>query len=234
MRSTYSLTACTIQPVPDDDEQRLIDAYLAPFDSETDEHSAFELALRDARAATLRSQDDGRPLRPDHSTSWLGTVGYLVLLDQLGETLRPAGEAPGIWPPKTPTVRRCLGRFAPDLSDDDTAAIYGLRCALAHDFGLWNPPPAEGPAEPWHRIFTLVADDTTALIDQPARQWDGSLPVGNAPFDMATTVNLRRLVGRIEKLVTEVRERSRHRGLEIALENPIDLVFRFRVRVFDI
>jgi hypothetical protein len=215
-------------------EQRLIDAYLAPFDPRARDHSTLDVALRDARPASLREVADGTPMRPDHSSSWLGAVGYLILLDQLGETIRAAGEPVDRFPNRHPTVRKCLERFAAELTDDDTAAIYGLRCALAHDFGLWNPPnPGETP-KPWHRVFTLKADDSNDLITHPARQWDGSVPVGAAglrAFDMATTVNLRRLVGRIEELVADVRALGAKGKLEIALDNPIDLELRFRMRV---
>ena len=170
-------------------------------------------------------------MRPDHSTSWLGAIGYLVLLDQLGETLRPITESPDRYGSKYPTIRRCLERFVPELTEDATAALYGLRCALAHHFGLWNPPKPNETPQPWHRIFTLVGDDASELIRHPARQWDGSLPTGPLNVRFTTVVNLRRLADLVEEVVERVRELGRAGQLEIALENPADLNFRFGVRV---
>jgi hypothetical protein len=211
-------------------QQEAIDVYLATYRADALQHSTLELALRDARGAALRDPADGTPQHPDHSTSWLGTIGYLVLLDQLGETLRPSAEPPDRYERKYPTVRRCLERFAPELSEPDTAALYGLRCALAHDYGLWNPPPPNGPAELWHCLFTLISDDTTPFIRHPPKQWDGRLPVGRFDLGMTTVVNVRKLANRVEALVGHVREMGSNGRVEIALDNPADLNLRFGIR----
>jgi hypothetical protein len=53
--------------------------------------SGFTAALRDARGATGRHPSSGAVVKPEDNCSWLGAVGYLILLDQIGTCFKPAG-----------------------------------------------------------------------------------------------------------------------------------------------
>lgn len=56
--------------------------------------SAFCAALRDARKFTGRNLDTGgklsEPSCGDHG-SWLGAIGYMTLIDQIGSCFKPKG-----------------------------------------------------------------------------------------------------------------------------------------------
>src|SRR4051794_7281050 len=52
--------------------------------------SGFVAIHRDARQATQRDPDTGRKVSGGHYGSWLGALGYMVLLDQIGSCFKPA------------------------------------------------------------------------------------------------------------------------------------------------
>src|SRR5262245_56853359 len=55
--------------------------------------SGFVKGLREARKFTKRPQDTGEKLPDDtcgNHGSWLGAIGYLCLLDQIGKCFKPA------------------------------------------------------------------------------------------------------------------------------------------------
>jgi hypothetical protein len=97
----------------------------------------------------------------------LGTLAYLILLDQIGGCF-----APRTHPRSTPlpnAVARALAYFAPGLSDTDIITLYALRCAFAHDYALTN---AHKDPRLTHR-FLIVDDLTAPLFVYPAVAWTG-------------------------------------------------------------
>jgi hypothetical protein len=150
--------------------------------------SSLSAILRDARGATGR--DDEGVLPPDRAhegRSWLGALGYLCLIDQVGTAVRPKRVTTipldEHWPP---SFVRGLARFAPDLvsSPLDRAALYGVRCALAHDFSLVNmgndgrvrgekKPPRPGTQRLIDRlhVFNYTFDPERPLVDHAVQLW---------------------------------------------------------------
>jgi hypothetical protein len=99
--------------------------------------SSLKASLNDCRAATHRNtHGDVRP--GAHAGSWLGAMGYLALLDQIGgavESLAPRqAVAPG-----TSHVEQALAHFS-TLPADDRVCLYALRNSLTHHFSLVNLP----------------------------------------------------------------------------------------------
>jgi hypothetical protein len=97
--------------------------------------TAFTAVLRDARGITKRDPDTGRldpEVKHGHLGSWLGALGYMVLLDQIGRCFKPKRDAPEQGPPMVKALKHFSG-----LTDEKTCAIFALRCAFAHDYGLW-------------------------------------------------------------------------------------------------
>ena len=91
---------------------------------------------RDARQATGR---DAYGLLPHDaaSPSWLGAVGYLCFIDQVGSAIYRQSRGR----PRARTDFHCglksfshLHRTASDVCD----VLYSLRCSLAHDYSLLN------------------------------------------------------------------------------------------------
>lgn len=108
--------------------------------------SCLAAATRDARGATFRDLDSGVPTDIGPSPSWLGTLGYLALLEQIGKAVqRPSradveeaadakDQALG---QKPKPLRRAIRQFAlSPLSDDQIGVLWDLRNAFAHDYGL--------------------------------------------------------------------------------------------------
>jgi len=180
-------------------EQTAIRNYLRPYDG-TVPVSCLDAALGDARTASLRDRYTGAPTDERHSTSWLGAVGYLILIDQIGGTLRLATETE---PPPGNPFRRCLRRFT-KLNDEEIETLYGLRCALAHDFGLFNPPDGEEGPEQRHRVFTLDPG-APGLIVPPPIAWDGKVVPAPDPRQHGTRVNTKRLAQLVEDIVRKLR-----------------------------
>jgi hypothetical protein len=209
-----------------DEEQDAIRAYLAPIDVRRQHHSCLDAALRDARGASLRDPTSGKPVdEVNHSRNWLGAVGYMIIIDQLGSALRPDSET-DVTPVRrrASSFERCLRRFT-HSSPQTISALYGLRCALAHDYGLINPPPDGADPSPQHRLFLLNPDEP-ALVTSPIRAWDGKLDPTPGP-DRATSVNPRQFANEVEDLVASLRE-SPPGALRIALQGGVrELRLRF-------
>jgi hypothetical protein len=73
---------------------------------------------------------------------WLGALGYMVMLDQIGECFRPTdADSPGAG---TPDFIKALTYFADEVRDPERQALYALRCCFAHDYSLVNIPAGKG------------------------------------------------------------------------------------------
>jgi len=110
--------------------------------------------LRDARGATGRSEETGQlqPEQEGRAGHWLGALGYMVTIEQIGKCFRPRGATPQL----PPGFRRALADFAPHLTKQERDALYALRCCFAHDYSLVNGPGKRTPQGLWHR-FNLTA-----------------------------------------------------------------------------
>ena len=95
-----------------------LDAYLAPRVIRPDGltfESSFAALLRDARQATSRDDTTGAlPRRRAYEgRSWLGALGYLCLIDQVGTAVRPKRTTKIPLSQREPTsFMRCLRRFS--------------------------------------------------------------------------------------------------------------------------
>jgi len=161
--------------------------------------SSLEASLADCRQTTNRGSD-GKVASGKPSGSWLGAMGYLALLDQVGNAvlhMNPARVASG-----NSGVERALAYFT-TLSDDDAICIYALRNSLAHDFSLVNLPPRHRDARRRKlltQLFTL-ADGPDALIIRPGRAWNPRRPNSGGP----TIINVRALGDLVEQAIEQLR-----------------------------
>src|SRR3989304_5474784 len=89
--------------------------------------SGFVAALRDARTATGRDEF-GRKVDHTKFGCWLGVIGYMALLDQIGTCFKPKQKS---YESET-SIHKALKYFS-NLSDDEIEALYALRCSFAHD-----------------------------------------------------------------------------------------------------
>lgn len=179
--------------------------------------SSFESALSDARGASNRDLATGDRLGGVPHMSWLGAIGYLSLLDQLGSAVRPKGST--LVPHERP-VRSALRYFAPVLTEAQRNAIYALRCALAHDYSLIHRHGAT------NYRFHLSGHEIPGAVAAAAVAWDGDL--SNPSPDTITVVSVPSVCDLVESVAGEVRRRADQDDLEIALNGGIEeMVVRF-------
>lgn len=176
--------------------------------------SSLEALLRDARGAGGRDLDTGAIAVPDQSRSWLAAIGYLALADQISHLLE-VPEAAG--PSATPFEHLLVwdGRS----TRCHAAALYALRCAFVHSYGLLNDPrdrrqrtnltSAKGRSQrdlrPRDRklihMFALDAVGGPA-VTLGSRGFTSDTPVAEIE---PTKIDLRSLADRIEGVVAHLR-----------------------------
>jgi hypothetical protein len=152
-----------------------------------------DAALRDARV----TMQQGNAL-------WLATLGYLIVLEMLGRTVAKPNTA---FPNRTSPASRFVAgtqEFAIRLvTRDDARALYGLRCALAHEYGL------RSAATNTRHLFAL--DQTGPLVRHPTipwatgtnptatnQTWVNVLEVGRFVEEIAGNVRTEHDAGRVE------------------------------------
>ncbi len=168
--------------------------------------------LGDARGAADRDRD-GRVKPGKRSQSWLGATGYLIMLDQVGKTFKvEATPDPFSYP-----IGRAISHFAPIQDPAIIEAIYALRCALAHDYSLFNKDKSGNQPMRDH-AFTFTADPVSPLVQLPPTKWNR---IYNAPpQDQTTVVNLRKVGDLGETVVDSLRRHHRQGALRLRL--PLD------------
>lgn len=139
--------------------------------------SSFWAGLRDARAVNDRHAETGA-IETDRPPSWIGAIAYLCFIDQVGTVLRrPSRRAPD----RMNGFLRALHYFAPQLSIEESEALYALRCSLAHNYSLSNPSE-----RPLRRHIFLLWPSGAPLLQLPEIPWSGQY-VGSSPEPNART-----------------------------------------------
>jgi hypothetical protein len=164
--------------------------------------------LTDARGATGRHLDTGSVVTPDHTRSWLGATGYLILLDQVGTCFQRAGTKVAADNP----IARALKQFSHVADDTRVDAIYALRHGLAHDYALFN---ANSKHPNRQHAFNFTADAHTPLVVLPQRPWSGSYSAIH--HQEITVINLRALGDLAEEVVANLRQLHEQQSLGITM-----------------
>src|SRR5688572_9476979 len=97
--------------------------------------SGYVAGLRDARTITRRNAQTGEKLSAEHfgnPGSWLGAIGYMTILDQIGDCFKPSDKATI---DERNTIKKALMYFT-ELNSLEIDAIYALRNAFSHDYSL--------------------------------------------------------------------------------------------------
>jgi hypothetical protein len=173
--------------------------------------SGFCGALKDARKMTGRNIETGAKDLTNtfgHLGSWLGTIGYLSLLDQIGGCFKRK-DGPVIEANKS-CIIKALKNFS-SLNDDQIDAIYALRNSLAHDFSLQNVGHRQG----LKHHFDLDNSPTNPLIVLPSTPWDGRMETKT--LQNLTKINLQALGDTVELLVKNIISLNNSDELEIIL-----------------
>lgn len=153
---------------------------------------------------------------------WLGAVGYLLLLDQIGTAVRPRPGTNVPEPlPQVPSIMKALEWFAPGETLKGRKVIYALRNALAHDYSLFNRHTTDPDLQ--HEFALHRGLDR--FIQLPAQPWNGSYTT--LPRD-PTSVSLRKLGDTVEYACHNVHDAYTQRTLTIGSGlSPEDLAQRY-------
>jgi hypothetical protein len=186
--------------------------------------STFNAAVREARYVCGRDVDTGQRLDGRPVAIWAGTLVYLVLLEQIGNTLRPVSGRDLPKQVRESAAARALRQFAPHTTKPQREVIYALRNAFAHEFGLFN----DGRDGRYRHVFTLDDEPGGPLVRWPRRRWDGT--VEGVRRATRTTVNLVAVGDLCEDVVRSVREHSN----SVALRSRVPMAemqkrFAFRI-----
>ena len=121
--------------------------------------STYVAGLRDARILTGRHIRSGKKLKKHHG-SWLGTLGYMVVIDLLSEIIdNPIANLPNKY---NNNFVKFLKNFL-KLSHDDACSLYALRCAFAHNFGLKNIPKSSNRNSELKKEFVVIQGTNTLI-----------------------------------------------------------------------
>ena len=173
--------------------------------------SGFCGALKDARKMTGRNIELGVKDNSNnfgHLGSWLGTLGYLSLLDQIGNCFK-LKNGPTLEENKSGIIKS-LTNFS-NLSENEIDVIYALRNSFAHDFSLLN----NGRRAGLKHHFSVDNSAYNPMIILPSNPWDGDIE--NMDDRNETYVNLQALGDFVEKLVKDLIQYNENDRLEIVL-----------------
>jgi hypothetical protein len=173
--------------------------------------SCFVAAIRDAREFTGRVPDTGAKLPGGNHGCWLGALGYMALLDQVGSCLKPKDKNED-----GNEIKKSLKYFS-SLRDPEIEAIYALRCAFAHNYSLVN---VNRRRQARQHVFTLCQGDTASLVGLPRVPWRGAFDAVNA--DNRTVVNLEAFGDLVESVRISACEQATRDNLEITLAGGVD------------
>lgn len=178
--------------------------------------SSLEALLRDTRSVVGRDPLTGELMDSDHSRTWLGALGYLALIDQLASALQVPSAGHGARPFESLLI------WDGCVDHDEAAALYALRCAFAHNYGLLNESRSgnEERRRTLRHRFTLTAsrgdliqlrDRGIAKVERPIQQIT------------PTVVDIISLGDEIERLVANVRQRHLD-GEGLPTRNTVGLI----------
>jgi hypothetical protein len=178
------------------------------------ETSCFIAALRDARKATCR-QINGDTLPDINHGSWLGAIGYMVLLDQIGGCLKPKNRQSKY----KNGFKKALDYFESGLNDDDINALYALRCSFAHDYSLINIDKnfkgIDKSKDKLTHCFHVGGGKASKVVELPKERWERDFK--NISDDEITYINLEALGDIVEKICSKIIDKFHRDELELSV-----------------
>jgi hypothetical protein len=185
-------------------------------------HSHFQVALDEVRFLTGRDRKNGT-YNPNHAyIGFVGLLGYLCIIDHLGEIFSPKNPKQVLPDPKTNSFKRLLYEFT-NLSSQEINTLYGLRCSLAHNFSLANDDKRH------LYFFSVVRSVTHPLIAPAITPWDGVFRDTSDPIEpYRTTVNMVKVGDLVEIINRELIALHQKNELDCITEFPqMELISRY-------
>jgi hypothetical protein len=206
-----------------------------PFESPLGKRYSTAIAgLRDSRTNTRRFVNTGEI--NDEATygdigNWLGAIGYMTVLDQIGTSLSLNGQdkLEG-----RSSILRALTFFNNELGEPEIHALIALRNAFFHDFNLINVPPGkEGTFKKLqtHR-FVVYASLDKQIVTLPKNQWDGNYVSKKWDKDTETKINLYEFGNLVERVIKTMRKKISEEHVEINEQNPFAFLNKYTFIIF--
>ena len=146
--------------------------------------------------------------------SWLGAIGYLSLLDQIGKCFKPSA---AVTINNENSISKALKYFATHIPNAEVDAIYALRNAFAHDYSLYN---INNNRPSYTHHFTVLKSPVHPLVRLPQTQWGGN--IGNRTQNNMTVINLEALGDTVEQICFRLLQLANNNGLEVTLAGGSD------------
>ena len=213
--------------------------------------SSYTAALRDARLITGRSLLTGKPKKnigkqlniKNPLGCWAGALVYLVLIDHIGKFFRNKNPTRIIKDKNdneidTPFIKG-LSDFS-TLLEDEIRALYGLRCAFAHNYGLYNNEDAGDTNKKNIHFFELsISQPSNKIIKLPNKPWDGK-DFSDNKKNFITEINIKLLGDLVEDMHFKLKDLVKKNGLEINkslrgksfMDNDNELFNRNKIMVY--
>ena len=193
--------------------------------------SVLTVALRDSRRITGRDISTGKKLIIDEPFiigCWLGILGYFSILDQIGKCFSNSERSINN---KDNDIIQALRNFT-DVSEEEIYALYALRCALIHEYSLFNMPKTKNKIELLVHRFSITIGDYYPLITLPKNQWNGNF--GTNFKNDETIVNVEKFCDLVENIYNYICKLFDEGKLNIKLKGGSDeLLQRFSFGIFD-
>lgn len=184
--------------------------------------SCLTAALTQARSLTGRNLDTGIPNSIDSPElgNWAGAMCYTIILDQIGTCYIPKSIVDVL--KNTPSIKKALHYFT-ELPEMDINAIYALRCAFFHDFGLVNINANKPELQ---HLFSVYNHPSSSVVIHPKEKWDGDLYKDKT--GKSTSINLKMLGDWVEVVYTKLLLLHKFNELNIVLAGgEVELLTRY-------
>lgn len=161
------------------------------------------------------SEDENGPCFKGHLGSWLGTMGYMALLDQIGKCYKPKNKIKIT--DNSSAIKKSLKYFT-TLNDLEIDSIYALRNAFFHDYSIFNRHNGN------NKFFILDHSHTTPIVQLPLDNWDGNY--NNINQNAQTYVNLEAIGDLVENIYKNLLLLALNEELDIELTGGADELVR--------
>jgi hypothetical protein len=173
--------------------------------------SGLILGLRDARFATGRNADSGDIFNSESTGNWLGALGYMAVLDQIGSCFKPKSHQII----SDNSMVKALTYFT-SLSSSERLVLYALRCAFAHDYSLSNVNTSK--IDLTH--YFEVTRGSGRLVKLPIVSWSGDY--STLTHDNQTLLDLEEFGNTVEKVYFSLVTLAKSSQLDITLAGGSD------------
>ena len=204
-----------------------------PFDTPLGERFSTAIAgLRDSRQNSGRIVNSGdlNLEKTEDFGNWLGAMGYMTVLDQVGTSLslKDQGKLNG-----RSSIFRALTLFESDLTENEIHSLIALRNAFLHDFNLINVPGPKSKFknEQTHR-FTVYSNPGDKVVSLPLKQWDGNYETKSWDKNTETRINLLGFGDLVEKVFKKIRIKIQQDQVEINEKSINAFINKYTFKIF--